>query len=240
MLSQYLHYPFGSMPNIEASLSLQYDDKWQRWVVITWQQEDGLGLDWNEMPQQLKEEHLKAKAIVEEMSGIYEYKATKAKGSITIIKYPNLDLYEIGKKFNPTESLKVLVVDDEQAMLYLIQDSLERQGLITLGATDGISAVEIFQKEKPQINIIDAHMPISSIDGIETIKRIKQIDRQVSFIMLTHIENDKPSIQQTKDLGVIAYLVKPFKMELFNAFAMEAKGYVGLCQEVEKWSRINH
>ncbi len=239
MLSKYLHYPFGSIPNIEAFLSLQYDDNWRRWVVITWQQEDGQGLDWNEMPQELKEKHLEAKAIVEKMNGVYEYKATKAKGSTTTIKYPNLDLYEIGKKFNPIQSLKVLVVDDEQVMLDLIQDSLERQGFITLSANNGISALEMFQKERLQINIIDAHMPASTIDGIETIKKIREIDRGACFIILTHIENDKPSIQQAKDLGVIAYFVKPFEMELFNAFVMEAKGYVGLYQEVEKWSTIN-
>lgn len=240
MISPYLPYPFGSIPNIEASLSLQYDDDWQRWVVITWQQEDGLGLDWSEMPQGLKEGHLKARAIVEKQNGIYEYKATKAKGSTITIKYPNLDLYEIGKNFNPGHCLKVLVVDDEQAALDLIQDSLERQGFITFGATDCIAALEIFQKEKPQISIIDAHMPGSPIDGIQAIQRMKETDAQACCIMLTHIENDKFSIQRAKDLGVIAYFVKPFKMELFNAFVMEAKGYAGLCQEVEKWSRISY
>lgn len=63
MISRYLPYPFGSIPNIEVFLSLQYDDNWRKWVVITWQQEDGVGFNWNEMPQELKEGQLKFQEV---------------------------------------------------------------------------------------------------------------------------------------------------------------------------------
>ena len=236
--SSLLIYPFGNIPRVEVSVSLHYDNDWERIVVVTWQEEDGLGLDYSQMPQQFQEEHLKAKTTVEEMRGIYAYKAVKGQGSTTTIQYPHLDLTEMGGKFKSETLLKVLVVDDEQASLEVICDYCERQGFLTLEARDGLSAVEVFLRDRPKIVILDAQMSASSIDAVETIKRIRTIDTQTCFIMTSHFEHDMLSVYQARDNGALGYIVKPFHAERFNDFMLEAKGFVGLCQEVKKWSRI--
>ena len=90
------------------------------------------------------------------------------------------------------QPLKLLVVDDEEGIVDFTKKFYSRKGFTTFGATDGITAVEIFQKERPQINLIDVHMPYSPIDGIETLKRIKEIDKNAICIMVTRItEKDK-------------------------------------------------
>ena len=68
---------------------------------------------------------------------------------------------------------KLLIVDDEQDLVAMVGAGLQRQGCLTFGATDGIKAVEVYYKERPDIVFIDIHMPFSPIDGIETLKRIK-------------------------------------------------------------------
>ncbi len=234
MLSRYLPYPFGRIPNIKTSVSFHYDNSWQSWVIITWQEEDGFGLDWSEMPEMLKKEHLEARSFVEEMNGTYEYKPTKGEGCTITIKYKNLDLFGIGSKASFDEPLKLLLVDDEQQAIDLIYDIYSKKGFNVLEANDGEAAVEVFKKDNPQITIIDAHMPFSLIDGIETLRRIREINKQACCIVVTDIEEDKWSMQQAKELGVMAYFVKPFSKELFDAAITEAKGFLMVCKEVER------
>ncbi|MCM8781480.1 MAG: hypothetical protein NC828_00250 [Candidatus Omnitrophica bacterium] len=50
---------------------------------------------------------------------------------------------------------KLLIVDDEPTIVEYIRKIYQKKGFITFGATDGISAVELFQKERPTVNLID-------------------------------------------------------------------------------------
>jgi YesN/AraC family two-component response regulator len=108
--------------------------------------------------------------------------------------------------------LKLLIVDDEEGIVEMIKKIYSRKSFLTFGATDGIKAVEIFEKERPEIVFIDIHMPFSPIDGIEVLKRIKDIDKEASCVMLTRIY-DKDCVQKSKNLGALHYLTKPFEIE---------------------------
>jgi DNA-binding response OmpR family regulator len=111
-----------------------------------------------------------------------------------------------------SQPLRLLVVDDEPGIVDFIQKIYQRKGFTTFGATDGITAVEIFRKEKPQINLIDIHMPYSPIDGVETLRRIKEIDKSAVCIMVTRItEQDK--VDSSREYGAFAYLLKPMELE---------------------------
>ena len=108
--------------------------------------------------------------------------------------------------------LKILIIDDEKGIVFTVQKTYERKGFITFGASDGITAVELFKKEKPDIIFIDIHMPLSPIDGVETLERIKKIDQNANCVMLTRIY-DELIISQTKRLGAMHYITKPFEIE---------------------------
>lgn len=108
--------------------------------------------------------------------------------------------------------LKLLVVDDEENIVYFTKKIYNKRGFITFGATDGITAVEIFKKERPLISLIDIYMPLSPIDGIEVLKRIKEIDKDALCIMVTYI-TEQDHIEQARQLGASAYLLKPLEPE---------------------------
>ena len=110
------------------------------------------------------------------------------------------------------QPLKLLVVDDEEGIVDFTKKIYARRGLITFGATDGVTAVEIFNKERPQINLIDIHMPYSAIDGLETLKRIKEIDKNAICIMITRI-TEKDKVEQARKYGAAAYVLKPLELE---------------------------
>lgn len=120
------------------------------------------------------------------------------------------------------KSLKLLVVDDEPGIVDFVQKIYQRKGFITFAATDGITAVEIFRKERPEINLIDIHMPYSPIDGVETLKRIKEIDKNAICIMVTRItEQDK--VEGSREYGAFAYLLKPMELEELDGAINAAK-----------------
>lgn len=107
---------------------------------------------------------------------------------------------------------KILIVDDEYGIVFMIEKIYKKRGFAVFGASDGIKAVEIFEKERPDLIFIDIHMPYSPIDGIETLQRIKKIDTNANCVMLTRIY-DNISISQTKALGAMHYITKPFQTE---------------------------
>lgn len=120
-------------------------------------------------------------------------------------------------------SLKLLVVDDEEGIVDFIKRIYSRKGFVTFGATDGITAVEIFQKERPQVSLIDIHMPYSPIDGVETLRRIKEIDKDATCIMVTRI-TEKDKVEESRKFGASAYILKPIELEeLDKAIAEVAK-----------------
>ncbi|MDD5730075.1 MAG: response regulator [Candidatus Omnitrophica bacterium] len=108
--------------------------------------------------------------------------------------------------------LKLLVVDDEKGIVDFTQKIYSRRGFITFGATDGVSAIEIFRKERPDISLIDIHMPYSPIDGVETLRKIKEMNNDALCIMVTRITENK-SVEESRKLGASAYVSKPLRVE---------------------------
>lgn len=123
------------------------------------------------------------------------------------------------------DKLKLLIVDDEEGIVDMIKRTYLEKGFDTFGATDGIKAVEIYSKEHPEITLIDIHMPFSPIDGIETLKRIKDIDKKAICLMVTRIDQ-KDKIKAAKDLGALHYIPKPFTMSELDGAVNEAADIV--------------
>lgn len=119
------------------------------------------------------------------------------------------------------DKLKLLVVDDEEGIVDWLKRAYLEKGFDTFGTTDGVKAVEIYSKERPEITLIDIHMPFSPIDGIETLKRIKDIDKNAVCIMVTRIDQ-KDKIKAAKDLGALHYIPKPFTMSELDEAVNEA------------------
>jgi CheY-like chemotaxis protein len=234
-----LKYPFGPVPAVEARISLQYDEHWQREVVITWQQDDGLGLNLEELKESIFwDKFQEAKNTVESEQGIFHYKPYPGKGHTLTIRYPKLDLYAIGEKASFDEPMKLLVIDNDQNFIDQVYDAYTPKGCIVHEATNSQTGLEIFSKEKIHLSIVDEHMPGSLINGAETIRKIREMDPQGCCIMTTRSEEDNVSQAQARRLGVIAYYVKPLNMQRINFSITETKGFFKLRDEVKQWSTL--
>lgn len=102
---------------------------------------------------------------------------------------------------------KILVVDDEPDMRFLLSGILEAQGFEVVLAEDGGVALERVRMAAPSAILLDLKMP--KLGGMETLGKLKAIAPQVPVIMLTAY-GDIPTVVQAMRLGAYDYLTKPF------------------------------
>ena len=78
---------------------------------------------------------------------------------------------------------KILCVDDDLSLLRLYQDELSEEGYKVILAKDGKEALAKFEKENPQVVVMDIRMPV--MDGIETLTTMLGKERRVSVLLNT-------------------------------------------------------
>lgn len=103
---------------------------------------------------------------------------------------------------------KVLIVEDEADICGFMKAMLESQGAQVLIALKAEEAWELFQKEKPQSCSLDLHLSYSAFDGLELLKKIKQLDKDTFCLIFTRIE-DEDKLEQLKQAGADAIFFKP-------------------------------
>lgn len=104
---------------------------------------------------------------------------------------------------------KILVVDDEVAIVRVLKDRLEMEGYEVLTAYDGSEGVEIARKELPDLIIMDITMP--NMDGLTAARKLREQPEtsRIPIVMLTARgqESDEKAGYQA---GAILYFTKPF------------------------------
>ena len=105
--------------------------------------------------------------------------------------------------------MKVLVVDDDLELLRLIAFALRQAGYMVIEAQDGPSGAAAFERERPDLVVLDVNMP--RLNGFEVLKRIRAASTATPVMMLTVRSAEEDQVQGL-DLGADDYLAKPFAM----------------------------
>jgi CheY-like chemotaxis protein len=101
---------------------------------------------------------------------------------------------------------KVLVVDDEMHIRKFVTQLVLSLGEPTvLEAANGNEAVAIYERERPDLVLLDVNMP--RVDGIETLRKLKLLDPDCVVVMLTSLVN-RQTVEECLHLGAVAYLRK--------------------------------
>jgi two-component system, response regulator, stage 0 sporulation protein F len=116
--------------------------------------------------------------------------------------FKNLDLAQILPR-----QKSVLVVDDEEVIRDYFQKVLSDYRVTT--AASGEEALSLIGRDRPDLVLLDFKLP--GIDGIQTLKKIKKIDKNITVVMLSAFGDQNTSKQATR-LGAFAFLSKPFDL----------------------------
>lgn len=103
---------------------------------------------------------------------------------------------------------KILIVDDSGFMRQILRNILARNGFNEIiEARDGLEAIENFQRDVPDLVLLDVVMP--GMGGIEALERIIDIDKDAKVVMLTAVGQEEMKNKCLR-LGAVEYIVKPF------------------------------
>lgn len=108
-----------------------------------------------------------------------------------------------------SETVTVLVADDEPHLLRLVKFRLEREGYRVLTAADGDAALQVARSEEPDLCVLDVMMPKRS--GFDVLRELRADERfnRTKVIMLTARAQDR-DVDAGFSLGADDYVTKPF------------------------------
>lgn len=125
-------------------------------------------------------------------------------------------------------SATILIVDDEESILKALGGILEDEGYKTLCAGDGIEALEVAQRETPDLVMLDIWMP--RMEGLETLQRLKALHPGLVVIMMSGHGTIETAVKSTK-MGAYDFIEKPLSLEKVIVTVTNALGMNRLRQE---------
>lgn len=103
----------------------------------------------------------------------------------------------------------ILLVEDDEGILSGLKMSLELEGFRVLTARDGLEALEIMNRTKPDLLIVDIMMP--RMNGYSFLKRVRENEAWLTIpVIFLTAKSDKADVRLGKEMGVEDYITKPF------------------------------
>jgi DNA-binding response OmpR family regulator len=109
--------------------------------------------------------------------------------------------------------VKILLVDDDPDLLAVTGFALQQAGFLVVKAADGVAALEAFQREQPDLAVLDINMP--RMTGFELATKLREHSR-IPLIMLT-ARSEEADVVRALSLGADDYLTKPFSPKILVA-----------------------
>ena len=119
-----------------------------------------------------------------------------------------------------SEPARVLLVDDNEAMLARSATALKCCCVIVGSAKDGFTALEAARTLKPDVIVLDVSMP--GMGGLEVAARLRDAGSTAAVVFLT-VHNDEDIILAAKAAGAIGYVVKPRLFSDLTVAVQEAR-----------------
>jgi two-component system response regulator AtoC len=105
---------------------------------------------------------------------------------------------------------RILVVDDEPSAVELLTEFLTAKNHTVISASNGEEALCKLKEERPHLIFLDVLMP--KMNGLDVLKKIREIDKEVGVIMVTAVHEEEIGRQALK-LGAFDFITKPIDLE---------------------------
>ena len=120
-----------------------------------------------------------------------------------------------------THRPRVLIAEDDPDTLVILRVNLNAAGIEPMLAGDGHTALERIQAEAPDAVLLDVLLP--GIDGWQVLEELHATGNRVPVIMCSG-KNNVHDLQRARELGAVAYLVKPFDIDRLIEVTSEVVG----------------
>jgi len=117
------------------------------------------------------------------------------------------------------QSNSILIVDDEKSILFSLKAALTKEGYTVRTSESPQDALKLIEPGAFQVIISDFNMP--GMTGVDLLKRVKQIDSEVVFILMTAFGSEKLAIEAMKE-GAYDYFSKPFDIDEMRVVVAKA------------------
>ena len=167
--------------------------------------------------------------IVDKLNGFIDVYSKVGEGSAFYLYLPASQSFNADKEEEEASTLHipnehtVLVVDDELQILQIVSRELTADGYNVLTARNGKEAVSVFEKERPNIEIIILDMIMPQMDGENCLKAIRKIDPDVDVILTTGFTVDEFTMDKINDLGNDV-IEKPFDLSKLSSLLKNKLG----------------
>jgi DNA-binding response OmpR family regulator len=120
--------------------------------------------------------------------------------------------------------MKILLVDDDPDLLAVTGFALQQAGFLVVKAADGVAALDAFQREQPDLAVLDINMP--KMNGFDVAQKLRERSK-IPLLMLT-ARNEEEDVVRALGLGADDYLSKPFSPKILLARVKALLRRVGL------------
>jgi DNA-binding response OmpR family regulator len=110
--------------------------------------------------------------------------------------------------------MKILIVEDERGMAQILRRGLEEEHFDVSLAMDGLSAIDVAQREEFDMIVLDVMLP--GINGLEVARRLRENQQRVPILMLT-ARDTVPDVVKGLEVGADDYVTKPFSFAVLLA-----------------------
>ncbi len=110
---------------------------------------------------------------------------------------------------NSPKRRRIIICDDESIIRRVLREMLTNQDYLVVGeASEGVSAVEMARKLKPDLVIMDIRFEGESFDGIDAARVLTE--EGIAPVLLLSAYSQRDLVERARNAGVVGYLVKPF------------------------------
>lgn len=116
---------------------------------------------------------------------------------------------------------KLLIVDDEVDVREFAANFFRKRKIDCLIASSGEEALSLLEKEKTDLVLLDIKM--GGIDGLETLRRMKELDKNIRVIMVTGKKpEEEAAFDMCRSLGALDYIHKPLELDELEQIVIKA------------------
>jgi len=162
-----------------------------------------------------------ARGFVEDQGGIIELESEPGDGTTAVVTIPALqpsmppvtvaDLQPAATGEGSGKGEVILVVEDEADLRHMTRSILERQGYRVLLAVSGEDAIDVFERNADEIDLVILDMIMPGVDGIAVYEKLKEIGPKTKLILTSGYLNNPP-FQHILDRGEEPFIQKPWDL----------------------------